>query len=472
MTMQLANRLRLLLLALLAVGAAPAQAAATRAAATNAPASLPELTLQDNDRVLILAPHPDDEILACGGIIQQAVSRRLPVRVVFLTHGDNNQWSFMLYRKHPVVLPGAVRAMGAVRHDEALAADAVLGLPREQLTFLGYPDFGTLRIWSQHWHTNAPLHSMLTRVSAVPYADALRPGALYKGEDILRDLTDILREFRPTKVFVAHPADHNGDHRALYLFTRVALWDLEQEIKPVLLPYLVHYKNWPQPRGWHAGRELAPPAQFADQIAWSRFALSPAQVDVKRAALLKHASQYHTAADYLLSFVRGDELFGDFPVIHPTSESEAVYKARLRARTSDANEPAAELTEQERDAFVGLVWRYVYHDGERLAFAVELSRPLAKTVQANFSVFGYRGDRPFAAMPKIRVVVGEFNYDVYDQDHQLPSRAVTLQRHMKEIILDVPLKLLGDPERVLTSARTALADVPLDWVAWRVLDLR
>ena len=447
-----------------------AQAAATRAAVTNAP--LPELTLEAGDRILVLAPHPDDEILACGGVIQQAVSRRLPVRVVFLTHGDNNEWSFMLYRKHPVVLSGAVRAMGAIRHDEALAADAVLGLPKESLTFLGYPDFGTLRIWSQHWHTNAPLHSMLTRVAAVPYADALRPGAPYKGDEILRDLTGILREFRPTKVFVSHPADHNGDHRALYLFTRVALWDLEQEMKPALLPYLLHYKNWSRPHGRPAGQELAPPAQFADQVAWRRFTLSPAQVDVKRVALQKHASQYHAAAGYLRSFVRGNELFGDFPVLHPTSESEAVYKARLRARTGDADEPAEELTEQERDAFVGLVWRYVYRDGERLAFAVELSRPLAKTVQANFSVFGYRGDRPFAAMPKIRVVVGEFNYDVYDQDHQLPSRAVTLQRHMKEIILDVPLKLLGDPERVLTSARTALADVPLDWVAWRVLDLR
>ena len=450
-----------------AASATPAEAVGTKATAPR-----PEVTLTATDRVLVLAPHPDDEVLACGGILQQAVALRLPVRTVFLTYGDNNQWSFMVYRKHPVFMTGAVRAMGEVRHGEALAAGRLLGLAPEQLTFLGYPDFGTLHIWAEHWNTNAPFHSMFTRAAAVPYADAFRPGAPHRGDEILRDLTGLIREFRPTRIFVSHSADHNGDHRALYLFTRVALWDLEPELHPELLPYLVHYKNWPRPRGLHIAQDLAPPAQFADQIAWKQCSLSPAQVETKHAAMQKHASQYKISAGYLLSFVRRNELFGDFPDLHPKSESEAVYETRLRARTSEDNEPADELTQQERDAFVGLVWRYVYRDGDHLVFTVELSRPLARTVQANFSIFGYRHDRPFPAMPKIRVVLGEFNYDVYDQNHQLPDHAVAVRCRAKEIEVRVPLKLLGDPERVLASARTYLADIPLDWVAWRALDLR
>ena len=58
-------------------------------AATQSP--IPVLALSTNDRVLVMAPHPDDESLGCGGIIQTAVERHIPVRVVFFTYGDNNQ---------------------------------------------------------------------------------------------------------------------------------------------------------------------------------------------------------------------------------------------------------------------------------------------------------------------------------------------------------------------------------------------
>ena len=71
----------------------------------------------------------------------------LPLRIAFFTYGDNNQWSFLVYRKHLVLIPSAVRGMGEVRHDEALAAARVFGLSPDHLTFLGYPDFGALHLW-------------------------------------------------------------------------------------------------------------------------------------------------------------------------------------------------------------------------------------------------------------------------------------------------------------------------------------
>ncbi len=213
-------------------------------------ASLPiKPTLGQDDRILVFAPHPDDETLGCAGVIQEAVAMKLPVRIVWLTYGDNNEWSFMMYRRRFVLMPGSVREMGEVRHDEGVAAAKVLGVEPDQLAFLGYPDFGTLTIWYRHWANQPPLESMLTRVTKVPYANAFRPGAPYKGEDILHDIETNLREFKPTKVFVSHPSDHNVDHQALYLFTRVALWDLESEMCPEVYPYLVHFAHWPVPEG-------------------------------------------------------------------------------------------------------------------------------------------------------------------------------------------------------------------------------
>ena len=115
------------------------------------------LSFSEKDRVLVLAPHPDDEILGTGGVIQRAQKAKAQVKIVFLTYGDNNAWSFTVYKKHPVLLPGSMRAMGETRRKEAINASKVLGLTEDQLLFLGYPDHGTLQIWCYNWKECASL---------------------------------------------------------------------------------------------------------------------------------------------------------------------------------------------------------------------------------------------------------------------------------------------------------------------------
>ena len=90
--------------------------------------NIEKVVFSPTDRILVLAPHPDDEVLGAAGVIQQAVAMNFPVKVAFLTYGDSNQWSFLLYRKHPVVWPAAVENMGLVRHDEAVNASRILGV--------------------------------------------------------------------------------------------------------------------------------------------------------------------------------------------------------------------------------------------------------------------------------------------------------------------------------------------------------
>lgn len=426
----------------------------------------PQLVLEPTDRILILAPHPDDEVIGCGGIIQEAVAKHLPLRIVFLTYGDNNQWSFLLYRWHPVILPKAIRKMGLVRYHEALAASVVLGVPTEQLTFLGYPDFGTLQIWTSHWGDRNPFRSLLTRVTAVPYDNALRFGAPYKGEEVLRDLTTVIREFRPTKIFVSHPADHMPDHRALYLFTRVALWDVEKEMRPTLYPYLVHFVRWPTPRGYQPADWLVPPSTLLSQWPWIVHWLTPSQVQRNYQAIKAHRSQYRYSAAYLLSFIRPNELFGDAPPITFSSTASTALE-----RKGLINQAPEELTEEERATFIGVEVRSVQLEDRELIYSIECSRPLAKAVEASVYLFGYRADRPFAQMPKLHVKIGALSHEVFDQDRLLPNKAVTLSRGLRQITLRVSLETLGEPQRILTSARTYLGELPLDWVSWRVLEL-
>ncbi len=274
-----------------------------------------EVEFNSQDRILILAPHPDDEVLGCGGIIQKANKMNLPLKIVFLTYGDQNQWSFIVYRKRPVIMPKAVQQMGLVRHDEALEAAKSLGISPEQLIFLGYPDFRTLAIWYSHWGNSPPARSILTDVRAVPYKNAFRPGTPYKADEILKDLKTIILEFKPTKIFVSHPADHNPDHQSLYLFTRVALWDLKNEVNPEIYPYLIHFKKWPKPYGYQPNKQLVPPDILVQKVAWEIVPLENPEVASNYNAIKKHRSQYNEKTKYLLSFIRANELFGDFPII-------------------------------------------------------------------------------------------------------------------------------------------------------------
>jgi LmbE family N-acetylglucosaminyl deacetylase len=428
--------------------------------------SWPKLTLNAADRLLILAPHPDDEVLGCGGIIQQGVALGLPIRIVFLTYGDFYEWSFIRYEKRPVVTPRGVRGMGEIRHREALAADATLGAPAADLIFLGYPDFGTLTMWYRAWGGARPVRGLLSRATAVPYRDAFRPGAPYKGDEVLKDLTTILREFRPTKVFVSHPADHHPDHKAFYLFARVALFDAAPEVPARVYPYLVHHTKWPVPSGRHPSEPLEPPELLKDRIPWEVVALDGRQADVKEAALKKHKTQYETTPRFLDSFVRRNELFGDFPPIVLSGPG-----APPPASVSRESEGLTPVAHEEQAHLVGVVAWTAKVEGARLVFSIRLSRPLAREVGCSVYLFGYRGGTPFPEMPKLHVALGELTQKVFDGGREVASRDIQVHRAGHDIEVRVPLPALRRPQKVFASAQMHAGLVPLDWTSWRILEI-
>ncbi len=130
-----------------------------------------------------------------------------------------------------------------------------------------------------------------------------------------------------------------------------------------------------------------------------------------------------------------------------------------------------ELTDEEKARFVGVEWRTVQFDGTNLVMAIELSKPMAEAVSASMYAFGYRADVPFDRMPKIHVKLGILDHGVFDQNRKLSDSVVTVTRKAREISVKIPVENLNSPSRVFTSARTYLADVPLDWASWRIIEL-
>lgn len=83
------------------------------------------------DRVLIVAPHPDDEVLGCSGLIQRLLSEGKQVDVAILSGGGKSHAGCCKIDESTLI---------ESRHNLSREAAKILGLPLENLHFLDYPD--------------------------------------------------------------------------------------------------------------------------------------------------------------------------------------------------------------------------------------------------------------------------------------------------------------------------------------------
>lgn len=91
-------------------------------------------------RVLVLAPHPDDESIGCGGSIQRLVQAGVPVRVCFLTDGAQGDPALRALAASSAARRSGEAALVGRRRAEARAALTVLGVAQHD--FFDAPDGG------------------------------------------------------------------------------------------------------------------------------------------------------------------------------------------------------------------------------------------------------------------------------------------------------------------------------------------
>jgi LmbE family N-acetylglucosaminyl deacetylase len=125
--------------------------------------------------VLVIAPHPDDEVLGCGGTIRLRIERGERVAAVFLTSGE------LGLKRLPLA------EARKLRETEARRAARILGIA--QLFFLRQPDW-----------------TLAENVKAA--AAALRP---------------ILGREKPKVIYLPHPNDSHPDHKVTLTVLKLAL---------------------------------------------------------------------------------------------------------------------------------------------------------------------------------------------------------------------------------------------------------
>ena len=274
-----------------------------------------------DDRILIVAPHIDDEAISAGGYALDAIANGAEVYVVYLTAGDCNRFSARLMHKTLEPTASNYLSVGRTRIAEAKEAMKLLGIASDHFFILGYPDRGLRAMLD---NPEAIVRSRGTRAHEVPYDDALSPGSQYKIENAINDLKQVIELARPTTVIAPVPFDLHSDHAAAADIVDLALEELQWKV--TRLGYLVHSRRM-KPLVNTPTRALLPPTRMKE-FSWATYPLSERVQQIKGDILMTYKSQRPYVFLLRNAFVRRNELF----FVYPAALADAYPDQRLRVR--------------------------------------------------------------------------------------------------------------------------------------------
>src|SRR5262245_642950 len=120
---------------------------AVATATVEGPRPADRLRLGRDARVVVFAPHPDDETIGAGGLIHRLVREHASVQIVFMTSGDGYPDAVRAALHGRAPHASDYLAYGRQREREGLAAARRLGVPADAVQFLGFPDGGLDALW-------------------------------------------------------------------------------------------------------------------------------------------------------------------------------------------------------------------------------------------------------------------------------------------------------------------------------------
>jgi LmbE family N-acetylglucosaminyl deacetylase len=260
--------------------------------------------------LLVVSPHPDDEVLCCSGVIQRVLHAGGHVSIVWFTSGDGSELDLLVVDKSLIFRPSRLRELALRRMQESRNAATTLGVPSDRLYFLGYPDRGILPLFMDYYITT--YRSKFTTATAVPYPGTLSPGHPYTGQNLEHDFESVLDKVHPTLVLAPSPRDSHPDHRATGLVT-IRVMARRNELSRVRY-WIVHGGEfWPIPRGYEPELAMNPPP-LGHGLSQTPFNLEPQEELRKRQAISAYHTQMEVMSSFLLSFVRTTELYSTTPM--------------------------------------------------------------------------------------------------------------------------------------------------------------
>lgn len=230
------------------------------------PLDMPDLPLMG--RVMVIAPHQDDETLGCGGTIALLRQADVPVHVLFITDGSLS---------HPNSQKYAAPKLAGLREREATEALHILNVNAEDITFLRLPD----------GHLPA---------EGEPEFD-----------EAVQQIQTLLDQVKPETLFLPWQRDPHPDHRATWQLVNEAITRAGSTYRT--LEYLI----------WLWERAEAADLPLPGEMQVWRMNIEPV-LEQKRRAIAAHASQttglidddpegFTLSPEVLAHFDTGEEVF-------------------------------------------------------------------------------------------------------------------------------------------------------------------
>jgi len=152
-------------------------------------------------KIIVFAPHPDDETLGCGGTIAKRISEGCEVLAVVMTDGRYAFLNVLDIDSDPTP-----EELKAIRKEEVKRATEILGVPEENLIFLDFVD-RTLE---------------------------------NNEEEAEEKVAEILSKNRPMEVYFPYKRDGHPDHRAAYRIVRNSI--RKSGISALMYQYSITHK--------------------------------------------------------------------------------------------------------------------------------------------------------------------------------------------------------------------------------------
>ncbi len=309
-----------------------------------------------NSKILVISPHPDDDVIISAGVVYAATQRGEQVTVVYMTNGDAGGTS-----------------EGDIRQVEAVDAQTSnLGTLESDLIFLGYPDSNLETIYNFYPNESDQFLDAASG-STVTYASHglghtdyhnFRFGkhANYNGFNILKDLTDIINIQRPDQIITVTKFGTHPDHSTTYNVAHDAILAVsaaDPSYIPVLNTMMVWSTNpaiWPESANPQTYFNEPPNLTNTTGLIWTNresldvpLAMQTVDVDLinpKKQAINAHNSQGGMNA-FIGKFLHKDEFFwqevltgsNSPPRVDAGTDQTVTQGARVLLNGSNSSDP-------------------------------------------------------------------------------------------------------------------------------------
>ena len=281
------------------------------------------------NKVMIFAPHEDDETITCSGVIKAEITNGSAIKLVMVTTGDS--WD------------------PKIRIQRTIKSMSLLGLSKGNIIYLGY---GNRIIGPAYLSKSNPKKIFVGNQGSQTYGfpeigiidyhySKYGVHADYNRKNIFNDILDVIKSNLPEDIYMPSPMESHPDHSSTGLFVISAILEIKKtmDYSPAIHEYMVYKKGLPQSNlnALEAISDIESQMDKTSPYSWCSKESIPvpdemyASIDSGNNLKQKTFDAYEEDLKDFKRFIRSDEVFWKRQM------SNLAYNAKVTASSQNTN---------------------------------------------------------------------------------------------------------------------------------------